>query len=70
MSAYRLYYTAYASVFVEVEADDLDEAIEAGYESLPGGLCHHCASHYDIGDLEFDEGGHEVDGEFVKGSKP
>jgi hypothetical protein len=65
MSTYNLYYQAAASVAVTVEADSLDDAIELGYDELPGGLCHQCAGHYDIGDLQFDDGGHEVDGKFV-----
>lgn len=65
MSKFGLYFETAASVYVEVEADDIDEAVDAAYQKLPGGLCHQCAGDYDIGDLKWDDSSYEVDGKAV-----
>jgi hypothetical protein len=71
MSKYRLYFNASASASVTVEADDLESAIEQAYDELPAGVCAQCSGWgggpgIDLGgDWEFDETGHDVDGEYV-----
>lgn len=75
MKTFRLYFTGGTSASVDVEAEDLDEAIDAAYDNLPHGICAQCSGwgqkwSRDEGEWEFDEGGYEVDGEYIDGSKP
>ena len=43
MPEYTIYYNTMASQPITVTADDLDQAIDAGYDLLSSGLCHQCA---------------------------
>ena len=43
MAQFTIYFTQTASCAIEVEAEDLDEAIDLAYEQVPSGLCAHCA---------------------------
>ncbi|MFJ4107926.1 hypothetical protein [Oerskovia enterophila] len=66
MSKYTLYFTNVTSTAVEVEADDLDSALELAYNRLPGSICAQCSGwgeswDRDEGEWEFDETAHYVD---------
>jgi hypothetical protein len=70
MSTYRIYFTNVTSTSIEVEADDLDEAIDAAYEKLPGSICAQCSGwgndwSRDEGDWNHDETTYAVDGQEV-----
>lgn len=75
MSTYRIYFTTGASTVVEVEADDLDSAIDLAYDSVPSGVCAQCAGWgggpgIELGDdWEADEKAYWVDDEYVETSK-
>lgn len=43
MTTYRLWYSASASTYIDVEADDPDEAIDKADEVGLPGLCAHCS---------------------------
>lgn len=68
---YRIYFTQTASCSVEVEADDLESAVDLAYEQVPIGVCAHCSGWggrvgIDLGgEWEADDGGHWLNGEFV-----
>ncbi|MBD3778496.1 MAG: hypothetical protein IE923_04425 [Micrococcales bacterium] len=75
MSSYRIFFTQVVSTSVEVEADDLNDAIDKAYESgdLPSSnfLCAHCSGwgqgySIDTGEWEADEKAYMVDGESVE----
>ena len=71
MAEYRIHFTTGTSATVCVEADDLDAAIDAAYEELPGSICAQCSGWgkkwtREEGDFEVDESAHEVDGEYVE----
>jgi len=75
MSTYRIFFQQTISTSVEVEADSLDEAIDAAYESdqMPSEspLCAQCSGwgqgfSIDTGQWEHDEHIYEVDGEYVE----
>lgn len=71
MPKYRLYFTNSISSVVEVEADDLDDAIDEAYDRLPSSPCAYCAGMglgndpgFEIdGDWELDGEGTQVDDE-------
>ena len=74
MSSYRIYFHETLSTSVEVEADNLEDAIDEAYANLPGGICAQCTgwgsagwSRDDAGEPEVDESMYEVDGEFIEG---
>lgn len=75
MSTYRIYFNTGASSVVEVEADDLEAAIEAAYDELPSGVCARCAGWgsgpgIDLGgDWEVDDSAYEVDGKWIEVKK-
>jgi hypothetical protein len=77
MSTYRLYFTQVISTSIEIEADDLESAIEAAYDSdkMPPGICAQCTGwgqpwNQDVsGEWEYDEGGYEIDGVPVEAAK-
>ena len=50
----------HASMTIEVEAESETEAIDKACEELDGGLCHHCASFYDIGEPIVNEATAEI----------
>lgn len=72
MSKYRIYFTSTVETSVEVEAEDLEAAIDAAYDNQPRGLCHLCTSDRhaswsrDMGAPEHVEDYYEVDGEYVE----
>ena len=47
----RIHWTTTASTTTEVEADDLESAIEASWDLLPGSLCHQCSREYEVSDV-------------------
>lgn len=75
MSTYRIYFNTGALTTIQVEAEDLESAIDAAYDELPSGLCAQCAGWgsqpgIDLGDdWEVDESCYEVDGEYVEVKK-
>lgn len=71
MAKYDLYFTTTASTQITIEADSLDEAVDLAYED-PGmpTICAQCSGwgdrqNLDLGEWEFDESEHHVDGERV-----
>jgi hypothetical protein len=71
VSTYTIYLTTMASTAVQVEADDLESAIDAAYEETPS-ICAQCAGwgqerNLELGD-EWEPGaGYLLDGEWVDG---
>lgn len=73
MSKYTLYFTQTMSTSVQIEADSLDDALDAAYDSdqMPTGICAQCSGwgqpwSVDTSDSwEFDESSYEVDGKTV-----
>lgn len=68
MTTYRVSYQGTASFIITVDIDDAGmtegeardaarEAADKAYgEEAPGGLCHQCASHYDLDPGDFEQG--------------
>jgi hypothetical protein len=52
MAKYRVPLTGYASTTVDVETDKTNpqKIVELAIEEAHFGLCHHCASHGEVGD--------------------
>ena len=42
MSTYRIFFTTTASATAEVEAENLDKAVEAAYDKIPDDVCAQC----------------------------
>ena len=55
MKLYSVSIPYYASVFVKVQANSKEEAIELAYEKADGGLCFHCSEHVEIYEASGDE---------------
>ncbi len=53
MPRFRVWLVATASTSQDVEAETSEDAADSWEH--PGGLCHHCASRFDIGDWDVDE---------------
>jgi hypothetical protein len=64
MAEYAIHWSTWANAYTEVEADSLEEAVQASYEHLPGSLCHQCADKVDVGD-DWTETSITVDGEEI-----
>jgi hypothetical protein len=64
MSTYRINFTTTASLWVKVEADDLDEAIDKAYDQKPS--TDFADSPFDLGDWEPNEDEYYVDGELAE----
>ena len=47
---YQVYMTACASTSVEVEAENVEDAIEAAHDAVYVSLCHQCSGEVEIGD--------------------
>jgi len=77
VSTYRLYFTSTLSTSVEVEAEDLESAIEAAYDSnqMPTSICAQCTGYGSswsmdhTGEWEFDETYYLIDDKETKGTK-
>ena len=41
----------FASESIQVEADNVEEALEKAYENSQAGLCHYCAKRLELGDV-------------------
>ena len=63
MSTYRIFWTTSASTVTEVEADSLDDAIEASFDQLPGSLCHQCARACEMSDEWVERSAYVDDGD-------
>ncbi len=50
MPRYRVGIIYSTTQWVDVEADSEEEAGVKGQKEGGGGLCHHCANHYDLED--------------------
>ena len=48
MTVFRIHWLQSVSTTTEVEAETLDEAIEASWDLLPGSLCHQCAATHEL----------------------
>lgn len=62
---YRVYLSTGATAIVEVEADDVEAAVEAAWQDVPSSLCRQCARSIDLGDewdVERDDSGAPIDG--------
>lgn len=76
MATYKINMTQMASAEIEVEADSLDEAIEAAYQEGVPSICAQCSgwgqkTGIDLsGDWEADEKAYVVDGEYVEVPDP
>lgn len=55
MAQYRVYMRAWASLSVEVEAEDEEDAIDQAYEEGPGSLCFQCSGWGQKWDVEIGE---------------
>lgn len=74
MPKYRLFFNTGATASATVEAESLDEAIDEAHEVIPREVCAQCSGwgqdwSLDLGDFEFDEDEHFVDGTAVNSSK-
>ena len=52
-----------ASIYIEVEADSKDEALDKAYESdkCYVSICHHCAGKIAIGDVLYDHDANDAE---------
>ncbi len=66
MSEYELCYGADVSQYVKVFADSLEEAEEKAEDLLTHGVCGHCASTLDMGDMELRPTYSRVDGKPIE----
>lgn len=48
MNNYTVYFSTPAETFVKVQAEDVDEAIDAAWDEVHVTLCHQCAREVDM----------------------